>query len=262
MDIPRYVTLDTDQNYTDDTSKAHIAAYCCHMFGSAFFLAAFTIIIFTWSTAFEGFGTQPRLRHLFRNTVLVAVNCVFTLLVVINCVVASHSGTLGRFFNHPTYMIFMWYAALVNILYSFGILWCICRTHKYRMIARQYAPNTSTKRVDHLLALMVVSSVCFFIRLVRIGVKMHTIQTSSPEEKRLYSVAWFVFGDFIPRAVPTFAFMSFMSTAGAGDDGSRAESSQDVAANSTAAGKLVIEVMEGPVIEESGLATGAVSLLA
>jgi hypothetical protein len=223
-----------------DPSGKSKAVYSAHLFASAFFFAAFTILIFTWTTAFESFGASLKMRHLFRNVILVVANFVLIILVFVNTIVAALSQNLAEFFTRSWFMVFSIYGALVNSMFSLGVLWCICRTHKYSLIAQQYAPNTPLKyRLDRLLVLMAICSACFVLRLVMICIKAHLIHgktTTFTDDNMIFSVGWFALSDFIPRGVPTFSFIGFMGIKGA--SGEEADGTTATSSGGSLAGSL------------------------
>ena len=71
-----------------------------------------------------------------------------------------------------------------------------------------------SKALRRIIIVLTVSTACFFLRVVMLLCKvmaLHRHTTITNSGFALFGFWWFVFSDFIPRAVPAFAFMTAMA---------------------------------------------------
>lgn len=72
-----------------------------------------------------------------------------------------------------------------------------------------------TTVVTRLTLVLSITTICFVFRLTMLVLKMvalHTDDTYTTPAFTLFGVLWFICSDFIPRAVPSFAFIFLMRT--------------------------------------------------
>ena len=70
-----------------------------------------------------------------------------------------------------------------------------------------------TKALNRITIVLTVSTLCFTLRVIMLMCKiaaLHQSTTVSSPTFALFGFGWFLFADFIPRAVPAFAFITAM----------------------------------------------------
>lgn len=249
LELPRFFALAITQDYTSRT------AYSFHIAAGVFFFLAFSIVCRQWSGLLQ-LGSYFRVVYGFHS--LIVSNVAFAVVDLISIICCGLSSSLEAYFNSTSFEVITFIEGLRNVVYSaflcyYGIK-LVRRFWHFSTVERQAAlkggavvsrlarlcPNwpflTSddqvfTKVVLRLTSVLLLSTFCFAVRVLMLIAKMALIHDNSHNlgsaSFKLFGFGWFLFSDFIPRALPSLAFIFLMRTKkprGEGEDASLANS--------------------------------------
>lgn len=213
-ELPRYFDLIIREVYN---SKLF---YCLHICGTAFFFVSFSIVCHQWSGLLR-MGSYSRI--LYGSQGLIVVNIVFGIVDILGIIACSRATSLKAFFYSYQFQIFTLVEAFKNVVYSsllaFYGLKLVRRFWHYSSIERispsSFDNSIFMEAVIRLTVVLIVSTICFLLRVCMLGTKIIALESSRPITTptfTLFGVAWFFCSDFIPRSVPSFAFITLMQT--------------------------------------------------
>lgn len=231
FEFPRYFAMAISKAYTSRT------AYCFHIFGGIFFFIAFSIVCFQWSRLLQ-LGSYFRAVYSVRG--LVASNIAFGIVDIVAVAACATSSSLESFFESDEFEAITFIEGVRNCVYStflayYGVklvrrFWHFSLIEK-RALSASKGPNGGswyftqvgsspgeqvfTKVVIRLNSVLIVASICFICRVCMLIAKMDALHADTrltTPSFSLFGFFWFVFSDFIPRALPSLAFIALMGT--------------------------------------------------
>lgn len=229
LEYPRYFTMAITNSYE---SKI---AYSIHLTATIAFFASFSIVCRHWSSLLNMDHLSVKL---YGTKELLIANIFFAVLDIISISLCMASPSLQEFFNSPGFLFITLVEALKNLAYSsfiwyYGLrlvmpLWEFSRQERinaqedyslglskfiWRTLTGDSNENVFTIVVMRLTAVLTAAAFCFLLRICMLLAKIIVLHSSAQITNRsfsLFGVTWFVFADFIPRVVPTLAFIYLM----------------------------------------------------
>ena len=229
FEIPRFSAMAIEADYIST------GAYCFHIMAGTFFFIAFSIVCRQWSGLLQ-LGSY--FRAVYGRHGLILANIVFAivdLLAVIDC---AMSEDLSSYFNSAAFVVITFIEGVRNCVYSVFLAYygvkLVRRFWHFSRIERQAAVHKNifsyiefwttsagtenavfTKVVLRMTSVLVLSSVCFIMRVCMLIAKMAAVHSSDPittPSFALFGFLWFCCSDFIPRSLPALAFIFLMRT--------------------------------------------------
>lgn len=234
LELPRFLALLITQDYTSRT------AYAFHILAGIFFFLAFSIVCRQWSGLLQ-LGSYFRVVYGYNS--LIVSNVGFAIVDLISVVLIAMSPSLMSFFESSSFEAITFIEGVRNCIYSsflcyYGIK-LVRRFWHFSTMERQAAirggamvssiaqfcpslpfPSTDdqvfTKVVLRLSSVLVLTTFCFIFRVLMLILKMAMIHHGDNiyyhTNFKLFGFGWFLCSDFIPRALPTLAFIFLMRT--------------------------------------------------
>lgn len=219
LEIPRYFDLAIDASYTSRI------CYSFHIIAGIFFFLGFSIVCRQWSGLLQ-LGSYFRMVYGYHG--LIISNVSFAVIDFVAIVFCLMSGSLDGFFFSVAFVVITLVEGIRNSIYSgfltyYGLklvkrFWHFSRLE--RQVSRRYCCYISddqvfTRVVLRLTGVLFLTTLCFVFRMTMLVAKMAELH--SPKELTspsfpLFGFWWFTFSDFIPRAVPSLAFIFLMRT--------------------------------------------------
>jgi hypothetical protein len=220
LELPRFFALAITGQYTSKT------CYCFHMMAGIFFFLGFSIVCRQWSGLLQ-LGTYFRMVYGYHG--LIVFNVVFAVIDFIGMIFCARSISLEAFFDSLPFVVITLIEAIRNLIYSSFLsyygLRLVRRFWHFSRLERQTNRNWSccsfshehvfTKVVFRLTTVLLLTTMCFIFRLTMLSVKMaelHTEEVFTSPIFPIFGLLWFTFSDFIPRALPSLAFIFLMRT--------------------------------------------------
>lgn len=229
LEIPRFLLMCINADYN---SKP---AYCFHILAGIFFFIAFSIVCRQWSGLLQ-LGSY--FRAVYGRPGLIISNIMFAIVDFVAVVACGTATSLSSFFSSNGFVVITFIEGVRNCVYSIFLAYygvkLVRRFWHFSMIERQassqknifaYLLNWSTNNGDQdavftkvvirLTSVLVLSSTCFVLRVCMLIAKMAAVHSSDPITTptfTLFGFLWFCCADFIPRALPTLAFIFLMRT--------------------------------------------------
>ncbi len=229
LELPRYLAMAIQGSYVSQ------AAYCFHILSGIFFFIAFSIVCRQWSGLLQ-LGSYFRVVYGVHG--LIISNVVFAVIDVIAVILCATSSSLQAYFTSTGFEILTFIEGVRNCVYSVFLAYygvkLVRRFWHFSLLEQQAAAqkrgkvffgmlrtandsegNVFTKVVLRLTSVLLLSTVCFASRLCMLMAKMIALHTSSQltsPDSALFGLVWFIFADFVPRALPTLAFIFLMRT--------------------------------------------------
>lgn len=226
FEIPRFLSIAITTNYQ---SKLF---YIFHLISSIFFFAGFTIVCLQWSSLLK-LGNYVSIVYSFKGVLI--SNAIFTIIDIIAMIVCGTSSSLHSFFRSIFFEWFTFLDTFKNLLYSsllffYGIK-LIIKFYRYNtieltynifqsdLITEQNTPYGQRKTafgiaLKKLTIVLFLTTLCFFIRVMMLIFKIIALRgnmmMSSPTVP-LFGFIWFTLSDWIPRCIPSFAFVYLMN---------------------------------------------------
>mmetsp|Transcript_16593 Transcript_16593/g.28088 ORF Transcript_16593/g.28088 Transcript_16593/m.28088 type:complete len:646 (-) Transcript_16593:1855-3792(-) len=228
LELPRYFVMAVQRSYTSTV------AYCFHLLAGIFFFVAFSIVCRQWSGLLQ-LGSYFRAVYGLRG--LVASNISFAVVDVVAVVACASASSLYAFFNSTQFEVITFIEGVRNVVYStflafYGVK-LVRRFWHFSRIERQAATRKDilayicyctptnvqdavfTTVVLRMTSVLVLSSICFILRVCMLIAKMvavHNTSSITSPEFTLFGFLWFCCSDFLPRTAPTLAFIFLMRT--------------------------------------------------
>lgn len=221
FELPRFIALWVEKSYSSPTAQK---TYVVHMMASSFFFVAFSIVCHQWSGLLK-LGSYSRM--IYSTHALIGVNAVFLVVDVIGIAACLSEASLASFFESEPFEIFTFLEAVRNVVYSSMLLFfgvrLVSRFWHYSSIEQvssqgshpSFDNSVFMQAVVRLTILLSISTFCFFLRVIMLAAKMaafHTSHKITSKSFPLFGFWWFTFSDFIPRAIPSLAFIVIMQT--------------------------------------------------
>eukprot|EP01038_Epipyxis_sp_PR26KG_P014907 gene14907-20051_t len=235
LELPRYLIMVIEQQYTSRIG------YGFHIVSGVFFFAAFSIVCRQWSGLLQ-MGTY--VSAVYGKRGLIISNVAFGIVDCSALIVCAMDHSLQSYFNSQGFEVLTFIEGIRNCVYSsflsyYGIkllkrFWHFSKIEQQSM-KKANMPNITelfcwktqtrnsgvgqepvfTKVVIRLTAVLLLSTICFAVRVCMLIAKMaiiHSYSSITTKNFTLFGVLWFTFSDFIPRATPTLAFIFLMRT--------------------------------------------------
>lgn len=219
LELPRYFDMAVDGTYNSRV------CYSFHIVAGVFFFLAFSIVCRQWSGLLQ-LGSYSRMVYGYNG--LVISNVSFAIADFIAIIFCLTSRSLDGFFFSMAFVVITFIEGLRNCVYSgflsyYGLklvrrFWHFSRLE--RQVSRRYCcyiadDQVFTRVVLRLTSVLVLTTLCFLCRMTMLVAKMAELH--SPKELTtpaftLFGFWWFVFSDFLPRALPSLAFIFLMRT--------------------------------------------------
>eukprot|EP01033_Poteriospumella_lacustris_P000897 gene897-647_t len=220
LELPRYFDMAVDGTYNSRV------CYSFHIVAGVFFFLAFSIVCRQWSGLLQ-LGSYSRMVYGYNG--LVISNVSFAIADFIAIIFCLTSRSLDGFFFSMAFVVITFIEGLRNCVYSgflsyYGLklvrrFWHFSRLE--RRVSRWncccYVADDQvfTRVVLRLTSVLVLTTLCFLCRMTMLVAKMAELH--SPKELTtpaftLFGFWWFVFSDFLPRALPSLAFIFLMRT--------------------------------------------------
>jgi hypothetical protein len=216
------------QNYDSKTG------YCFHILSGIFFFVAFSLVCRQWSGLLQ-LGSY--FRAVYGRNGLILANILFAVVDIVAVFVCASSSTLKAYFESDAFEAITFIEGVRNCVYStflayYGIK-LVKRFWHFSRIERQAVTNKRlidyilfcsassvqdaifTKVLLRMTSVLVLSSVCFLLRVCMLIAKIiavHSTRTTTTPDFALFGFLWFCCSDFIPRTLPTMAFIFLMRT--------------------------------------------------
>lgn len=220
LELPRYFALAIDRSYTSRT------CYCFHLIAGIFFFLGFSIVCRQWSGLLQ-LGSYFRMVYGYHG--LIVSNVSFAIVDFVAVGICASSASLSGFFSSIPYLVITFIEGFRNIVYSaflsyYGLklvrrFWRFSRLE--RQLTRRYCclrvndDQVFTKVVLRLTSVLVLTTICFLFRVTMLTAKMAELQSDqelTTPDFTLFGFLWFSCADFIPRALPSLAFIFLMRT--------------------------------------------------
>lgn len=235
LELPRYFDLAVDASYTS------ITCYCFHIAAGPFFFLGYSIVCWQWSGLLE-LGSYFKAVYGY-NGLLVA-NIVFVIIDLTALIICATSPSLAAYFESTAFIVITFLEACRNIVYSsFLSFYGLKLVRRFSQFSKRELQTQSsshdqseqstcltwckctctcqpakedqvfTRVVTRLTSVLLLVTFCFFLRFIMLIGKMaelHTEKEYTNHSFPLFGLLWFVLADFIPRAVPSLAFIFLM----------------------------------------------------
>jgi hypothetical protein len=212
LEEPRFIVMAATKSYSSRTT------YVCHLLASAAFFAGFSCVCYQWKGLLH-LGTYSRLVYSAKG--IVVVNTIFGCIDIIAVMGCSFSTSLQSYFLSPIFTAFTLLDALKNVIFaaylSYYGLRLIFRFRRFHMVEKKTTNSTARTvfsiALHRLTVALVISTLCFMLRVTMLAMKIIALQyngsVTSPGVP-LFGLLWFFAADFIPRGLPSLAFISLM----------------------------------------------------
>jgi hypothetical protein len=244
FEIPRFLSIAITTNYQ---SKLF---YIFHLFSSIFFFGAFTIVCLQWSSLLK-LGTYVSIIYSFKGVLISNLLFILIdIIAMIVCGLSSslHSFFRSTFFEWFTFLDTFKNLLYSSLLFFYGFK-LILKFYRYNSLEISYhffqtdlTPTTTSTSASaagsassaalqsttnygqrktafgialkKLTIVLFVTTICFFVRVMMLIVKLIALRgdllMSSPTIP-LFGFVWFLLSDWIPRCIPSFAFVYLMN---------------------------------------------------
>jgi hypothetical protein len=215
LELPRYLELTAAQSY-----QSRIC-YAFHILAGTFFFVSFSIVCYQWAGLLQ-LGTYVKMIYSMRGLML--ANAAFAAIDIASVVMCLASSSLQAYFDSTAYEIFTFIEGLRNVTYSTFLAYYGCtlltRFYHFSTVERStrsesFDNRVFAKAVKRITMILTLCCVCFILRVCMLCVKMAALFSNSTVTSthfRLFGVGWFICADFIPRVLPTMAFILLMKT--------------------------------------------------
>ena len=228
FEIPRFMAMAVEGDYNSEV------AYCFHILAGTFFFAAFSLVCRQWSGLLQ-LGSY--FRAVYGRNGLIVANILFGIVDLVAVIACGTASSLSSFFSSTGFEVITFIEGVRNCVYSIFLAYygikLVKRFWHFSRIERQAAANKSifsyvvywhpiedqdvvfTKVVLRMTSVLILSSACFICRVGMLIAKMAAVHSSdqiTTPTFTLFGFLWFCFSDFIPRALPTIAFIFLMRT--------------------------------------------------
>lgn len=234
FELPRYFSLAITREYESKIG------YCFHIIAGVFFFIAFSIVCLQWSDLILLGSSYFRVVYGYHG--LLFANIFFIIVDIIAIVLCLRSHTLNVFFDSVAFEILTLLEALRNVVYSillayYGMKLVNRFWHFSQLEKKQNVFDNSTsswrkcfsyfdctyqkhqvfsKAVIRLTNVLIISTLCFLFRVSMLIDKMAALHFSelsfSSKTFSVFGILWFTCADFIPRVLPSLAFIFLMKT--------------------------------------------------
>ena len=226
FEIPRFLSIAILQDYQ---SKLF---YIFHLISTIFFFISFSLVCIQWSTLLK-LGTYISIVYSYQGIFI--ANLLFGIIDFIAMIKCGISPSLHQFFRSNFFLWFTFLDTFKNLLYSsllsFYGLKLILKFYRYNTIELTYNLFQNDQTVyknsfygqkktafgialKKLTIVLFLSTLCFIIRIIMLISKIIALRgnilVSSPTIP-LFGFLWFCLSDFIPRSIPSLAFVYLMS---------------------------------------------------
>lgn len=229
FEIPRFSAMAIEADYIST------GAYCCHIMAGTFFFIAFSIVCRQWSGLLQ-LGSY--FRAVYGRHGLILANIVFAIVDFLAMIDCAMSEDLSAYFNSAAFVVITFIEGVRNCVYSVFLAYygvkLVRRFWHFSRIERQAAVHKNifsyiefwttsvgtenavfTNVVLRMTSVLILSSVCFIMRVCMLIAKMAAVHSSDPittPSFALFGFLWFCCADFIPRSLPALAFIFLMRT--------------------------------------------------
>jgi hypothetical protein len=220
LEIPRYLNLAMYRAYDSRFF------YSIHMLASLLFFAAFSIVCIQW-TGLLKLGSLLSVLYSMRG--LLIANTAFGICDIVGIILCGVAPSLHEYFRSYGYEVYVFIDTFKNLFYSsflsFYGLKLIMKLYRYRAIevkenlfSREPTEHFSSAfgaALKRLTSVLVIATLCFILRVTMLILKSAALHSSfhvSSPGFPLFGFLWFTCSDFIPRCVPSFAFVYLMRT--------------------------------------------------
>lgn len=212
LEEPRFIVMAVTRSYSSRTT------YVCHLLASAAFFAGFSCVCYQWKGLLR-LGTYSRLVYSAKGIVI--VNTIFGCIDVIAVLACAFSSSLQNYFRSAIFTAFTLLDALKNVVFaaylSYYGLRLIFRFRRFHMVEKK-TTNSAARTVfsialHRLTVALVISTLCFMLRVTMLAIKiiaLHYNGSVTSPGVPLFGLLWFSAADFIPRGLPSLAFISLM----------------------------------------------------
>lgn len=235
FELPRYFALAVDAQYTS------VTCYCFHIVAGPFFFLGYSIVCWQWSGLLE-LGSYFKAVYGYNG--LLVVNVAFVITDFTGLIICATSPSLAAYFASTAFIVITFLEACRNLVYStfltFYGLKLVRRFSQFskRELQTQFTeidqPNQAfcptwlrclypcqpmkedqvfTRVVTRLTSVLLLVTFCFLLRFIMLIGKMAELHTQKEYTNHVFSLfglLWFCLSDFIPRAVPSLAFIFLM----------------------------------------------------
>mmetsp|Transcript_30824 Transcript_30824/g.42947 ORF Transcript_30824/g.42947 Transcript_30824/m.42947 type:complete len:307 (+) Transcript_30824:45-965(+) len=214
LDLFRYYMMAIDDAYK---CSAKTWVYGLHMFSNVAFFFSYSVICSIWQ---DTVGANASM-FFFRKSFLLLMNCLFMVITIIGFGFCVSSDTIFEFFNNNYYTFYTIFSAVKNLVFYAAIFWSGneimrplrnvqdlaersdeteeegCRKGRFRAIMR---------KLQAILCVVFLSAV---LRVIMLIIKF-AILHGGAHVSWYTGPIWWLLSDFIPRLLPTYAFMFIM----------------------------------------------------
>jgi hypothetical protein len=226
LELPRFLTMVIMADYKSE------GAYCCHILAGIFFFAAFSLVCRQWSGLLQ-LGSY--FRAVYGRQGLIISNIVFAIVDIVAVVACATAHSLSSYFQSTGFEVITFIEGVRNCVYSVFLAYygakLVRRFWHFSRIERQAATHKGiftyivnwetggdqeavfTKVVLRMTIVLVLTSVCYVLRVSMLIAKMaavHSADKITTPTFTLFGFLWFCCSDFLPRALPTLAFIFLM----------------------------------------------------
>mmetsp|Transcript_20843 Transcript_20843/g.29977 ORF Transcript_20843/g.29977 Transcript_20843/m.29977 type:complete len:415 (-) Transcript_20843:76-1320(-) len=221
FEVPRFLVIAVKMEY------ASRSLYIVHIVSSMFFFGAFSVVCVQWSGLLK-LGVYISIVYSMGG--LLTANVVFGLSDLVAIIMCGLSSSLHDFFKSSFFEAYTFIDTIKNLMYSgflafYGVK-LIVKFYRYSSIElnqRLFADRASdgnqssvfSTALSRLTGVLVTVTICFMVRVCMLILKtvaLHSERTVSSPTAPLFGFLWFCASDFVPRCVPSFAFVYLMQS--------------------------------------------------
>mmetsp|Transcript_6814 Transcript_6814/g.11261 ORF Transcript_6814/g.11261 Transcript_6814/m.11261 type:complete len:311 (+) Transcript_6814:175-1107(+) len=214
LDLFRFYMMAIDDAYKC-SSKTWV--YGLHMFANVAFFFSYSVICSIWQ---DTVGAKASM-FFFRKSILLLMNCLFMVITIIGLAFCVTSGTIFDFFNNDYYTFYTIFSAAKNLVFFAAMFWSgheIMRPLRNvenlaersdeteEEVIKKARFRTIMRKLQAILCIVFLSAL---LRIIMLIIKFAILHGETSVSWYTGPV-WWLLADFIPRLLPTYAFMFIM----------------------------------------------------
>jgi hypothetical protein len=210
LELPRYLVIAILKDYNSRVT------YVLHIIASTIYFSSFSVVCYQWSGLLQ-LGMFAGYMYSLHG--LIIANIIFGLFDCIAIGYCLQSTSLTDYFQSIPYAIYIITDTLKSIIYSillsyYGIK-LILKFHRYNKIEINNGNNIPVFGiiVYRITFVLIISTICYILRITMLIIKLlavHSDYIVTTKYFPLFGILWFTCSDFIPRILPSYAFIYIM----------------------------------------------------
>jgi hypothetical protein len=214
LEQPRFIMMALTGSYTS------VASYVSHIIATGTFFMSLSFVCYQWKGLLR-LGKYSQI--VYSSTGIIVTNIIFTCVEVVAIGYCATAPSLHSYFSSTSFEAFTLIETAKNAVY------CGFLAYYGLKLAYHFAKFTSSGRVvsvdrdrvsifgnavRRLTVTLVLSTLCFILRMSMLSIKIIAFRysgTVTSPSIPLFGLAWFFLADFIPRCLPSVAFILLMT---------------------------------------------------